>query len=207
MWWLSSTLRIVLENGSQQSRKPSVDLCFVPLCITLIDNYWDKWFQFRLLLFRLPWTFHLLLCVFLPALSVPKTLRFRKRRNAAIWNRATEKLQWFWFPKVWAPSTCSCCLEGKKTLRFGICNFKMQRFAISFRDFSAIFLQNLGWELRFWICDLKTQRLRLWFVGTLSSSARALTMSASNFNAACETPWSCKLLCEGTFSAGLLLEI
>ena len=41
--------------------------------------------------------------------------------------------------KVWAPSTCLCCFTGKKPLRFGICDFEMQRLAISFRDFSAMF--------------------------------------------------------------------
>ena len=53
--------------------------------------------------------------------------------------------------------------KTEKTLQFGICDFETQRFAISFRDFSAIFMRNLQWELRFWICDLKTPAIAIFF--------------------------------------------
>ena len=36
----------------------------------------------------------------------------------------------FEFLKVWAPSTCLCCFTGKRTLRFGICDFEMQGFSV-----------------------------------------------------------------------------
>ena len=96
-------------------------------------------------------------------LSVPKTLRSQKRRNAAISNRTPQNRSNFLFLKVCAPLTCLCCFTGKKHCDFGICNFETQRFAISFRDFSAIILRNLRWELRFGICNLKTERVRLQF--------------------------------------------
>ena len=71
-------------------------------------------------------------------LSVPKMLCFRKHGNAAIRNHTPKSLLRFLPLKVWAPWTCSCCLKGTKH-----CDLETQRFAISFRDFPAIFLRNL----------------------------------------------------------------
>ena len=68
------------------------------------------------------------------------TSKFRKCGNAAIRNRTPKKARRFLLLQVWAPSTCSCCLKGKKhgDLEFAISKRSDVRFH------SAIFLRFFG---------------------------------------------------------------